>query len=94
MAERLRHLPLNTGVVGSSPRYGYDYDSSYDTSTGWFQEVYLTLIYLSCENCFHNQAKINVFKLMKGLHQQYRVRSGSILRMPDYSVLLTANSAD
>ena len=63
----LRCLPLNPGVVLSCPTKGQDHDSSYDTgqvlSTGWFQEADSTVIYLSCENLFHNRAKINLFKL-------------------------------
>ena len=38
MAEWLRCLPLNSGIVGFNPSV-YDHDSSYDTSTGWFQEA-------------------------------------------------------
>ena len=37
---------------------GHDHDSSYDTSTGWFQEADLRVINITCQNLFHNQAKI------------------------------------
>ena len=30
---------------GSKPHMGHDHDSSYDTSTGWFQEADLRVIY-------------------------------------------------
>ena len=43
---------------------GHDHDSSYDTCTGWFQEADSKVINLSCNNLFHNRAKINMFKLI------------------------------
>ena len=39
---------VKIGVMCSSPRWGHDHYSSYDTSTGWFQEVDSRVIYLSC----------------------------------------------
>ena len=50
-------------VMGLPPTWVYDHDSSYDTSTGWFQEADSKVIYLSCENLFHSWAKISMFKL-------------------------------
>ena len=38
--------------------YLSQYDSSYDTSTGWLQEADSRMIYLSYENMFHNRSKI------------------------------------
>ena len=54
-------------VSASQPRVvdstqGHNNDSSYDTSIGWFQEADSRVIYLSCDNLFHNQAKVNMFK--------------------------------
>ena len=49
--------------VSSSPTYGHSHDSSYDTSTRWFQEADSGVIYISCENLFHNRAKLDMFKL-------------------------------
>ena len=63
VAEWLNCLPLNPGVVGLSPLLVHNHDSSYDTSTGLFQQADSRLIYLSCKNLFHNQAKVNMFKL-------------------------------
>ena len=54
VAECLRCLPFNPGVMGSSSTSGHDHDSSHDTSTGWFQETYSRVI-----NIIKNQAKIN-----------------------------------
>ena len=59
----LKCLPLNPGIVGSSPKQGYDHDSLCDTSTCWFQEADSRVIYIRCDNLF--RAKINMFKLMK-----------------------------
>ena len=56
VAEWLRCLSLNPGVVGPSPTLGHNHDSSYDTSTGWFQEADSSVIYISCKKLFHNQA--------------------------------------
>ena len=42
---------------------GHDHHSSYDTSTGGFQEAVWRVIKLSCENLLNNRAKINKFKL-------------------------------
>ena len=36
---------------------------SHPLFVSWFQEADLRLIYLSYENLFHNQAKINMFKI-------------------------------
>ena len=48
-------------VVCSSPKWGHDHDSSYDASTGWFQEAdFLRVIYLSCENLFHECISIYI----------------------------------
>ena len=33
---------------------GHDHDSSYDTSTCWFQEADFRVINLSCDNLLHN----------------------------------------
>jgi hypothetical protein len=41
---------------------GRDHVSSYDTSTGWFQEADSKVINLSCKNLFRNGAKITTFK--------------------------------
>ena len=38
---------------------GHDYDSSYDTSTGLFQEADSRVIQISCQNLLYNRAKIN-----------------------------------
>ena len=48
---------------GFEPNTGHNHDSSYDTSTGWFQEADSRVINRSCQNLFLNQAKINMFKL-------------------------------
>ena len=48
---------------GFKPHTGHDHDSSFDTSTGWFQEADSRVINLTCDNLFHNRAKINMFKL-------------------------------
>ena len=59
MTKWLLCLPLNPGVVGSSTTKGHDHDSSYDTSTGWFQEADTIGIYIyKLWELFHNQAKI------------------------------------
>ena len=42
---------------------GPDHDSSYGISTDWFQEAESKVIFVSCENLFHNRVKINMFKL-------------------------------
>ena len=47
-------LPLNPGVVESSTTYGHHHDSSYGTSTGYFQESDSREIYLCCDKLFHN----------------------------------------
>jgi hypothetical protein len=47
---------------GFEPYSGHDHVSSYDTSTGWFQEVDSKVINISCKNLFRNRAKINMFK--------------------------------
>ena len=48
-------VSVSQGVVG------HDHDSSYDTSTGWLKEADSRVIYLLCENFFHNWDKINVW---------------------------------
>ena len=48
---------------GFEPHTGDDHDSSYDTSTGWFQEAESRVININCLNLFHNRAKINMVKL-------------------------------
>ena len=35
-----------------------------ETSTGWFHEADPRVIYMSCENLFHNRAKISMFKVI------------------------------
>ena len=59
--ECLRCLPLNPGNVGLSPTLGHDRDSSFDTSTGCFQEADSRVIYISYKNLFHFEAKINMY---------------------------------
>ena len=59
------------------PHTGHDHDSSYDTSTGQFQEADLRVINISCQNLFHNQAKINLVKtkgilILKGLQNDFK----------------------
>ena len=46
-------------VRGFKPLTGHGHDSSYDTSTGWFKEADLRVIYISCESLLHNRAKVN-----------------------------------
>ena len=48
---------------GFEHHMGHDDDSSYDTSTGWFQETDSRVIKISSESLLQNQAKINRFKL-------------------------------
>ena len=50
---------------GFEPHTGHDNDSSYDSSTGWFQEADSRVINLSCLNLFHNRVKINMFNCIK-----------------------------
>ena len=69
--EWLRYLPLNSKVVGSSPAQGHDQDSSYDNSTGWFQDADFRVINLSCEILIRNSAKINIFKLKESQYNIY-----------------------
>ena len=56
-------------VSASQPRdcgfKSHDHVLSYDTSFCWFEEANVRIIYLSCENLFHNRVKINMFKLIK-----------------------------
>jgi hypothetical protein len=55
------------------PYSGHNHVSSYETSTGWFQEPDSKVITISCKNLFRIRAKINIFKysLVKYfLHQQ------------------------
>ena len=63
VAEWLRCLPLNPGTVDLSSKWGHNHNSSYDTSTRWFQDADMIVIYLSDDNLLHNQVKINMFKL-------------------------------
>jgi hypothetical protein len=44
------------------PYSGHDHVSSYDTSTGLFQEADSKVINKKIKNLFRNRAKINVFK--------------------------------
>ena len=53
------------GDRGFEPHTGHEHDSSYDTSTGWFQEEDSRVINVSCQNMFHIRAKMNMFKLTK-----------------------------
>ena len=46
----------------------HNHDSSYNASTGWYQETEMRIINVSCENLLHNQVKINMFKQAK--HQE------------------------
>ena len=48
---------------GFEPQMRHDHDSSYNTSTGWFQEADSRVISIICENLLQNQAKMNKFKL-------------------------------
>jgi hypothetical protein len=41
---------------GFEPYSGHDHVSSYDTSTGWFQEADSKVIDISCKNLFRNRA--------------------------------------
>ena len=45
--------------MGLSPLWGHEHVSSHETSTGWFQDTDSKEIILSCDNLFHNQAKIS-----------------------------------
>ena len=47
---------------------GHEHDSSYDTSTGWFQEVDSRVIYISCAKILHDRAKINKIRLVKNFN--------------------------
>ena len=42
------------GDRGLESHTGHDYNSTYDTSTGWFQEADSRVIDLSCDNLFHS----------------------------------------
>ena len=65
VAEWLRCSLPNPGIAGSSPAWGHNHDSLYDTSTSWFYEVDSRVIYL--------KAKINtcMFKLKKSFLKVY-----------------------
>ena len=39
VAKWFRYLPLNLGVMGQAQHRVHNQDSSYDTSTGWFQDT-------------------------------------------------------
>ena len=54
---KLDFLPVIPEVVGSSPTWGHNHDSLYDTSTDWFQDA-LRLINPSCDNLFRNWAYV------------------------------------
>ena len=59
VVEWLRCLPLNSWVaVSLSPTFGHNHDSSHDTSTGYYEykEVDLTVLNISCDIFFYNQA--------------------------------------
>ena len=62
-----------------------DHDSSYDTSTGWFQEADSRVINLSCDKLFHNRAKINMFKLSIFTTYLY-------LFIPFFCIVITLNT--
>ena len=49
LSKSIRYLPLNKGILGSSPTWGHDHESSYDTSNGWFEEADMRVIYLKYE---------------------------------------------
>ena len=60
---------------GLEPHTGHDHDSTYDASTGWFQEADSRVIDLRCDNLFHSRAKINMFKLWSVVsHRTIHVR--------------------
>ena len=50
---------------GFQPHTGHNHDSSYVTSSVWFQEMdsMIKMILISSEKLLHNRAEINMFKL-------------------------------